>query len=259
MNGIEQNRLAAEARFLRPAAEWLMDRIGIASGWRTLDLACGPVGVLDVLAARTGAAHVTGLDRDDDLVEAARTHLLRSGRDGVRLIVSAAEATGLPGESFDLVHARGVMSQAADPGAVVTEMARIARPGGYVAVQDCYATGWAACVPPHPAWTALYDGLRQALPGSFDAARPLGELLTAAGLVDVRMEHNALETRPGGYGRDHLTYLAARHRATIVAAGVSDSTLDHMIACLHQHVEDPRTRVPFPTLVQAWARKPAAR
>jgi SAM-dependent methyltransferase len=219
MSGIDQDRLTAEARFLRPAAEWLMDRIGIASGWRSLDLACGPVGVLDVLAERTGAIHVTGLDRDRDLVEAARTHLLRSGRDGVRLIVSAAEATGLPGDSFDLVHARGVMSQAADSAAIVTEMARITRPGGYVALQDCYMTGWAACAPPHPAWTALYDGLRLALPGSFDAAQPLSDLLTNAELVDVQLEHNALETSPGGYGRDHLTYLAARHRAPIVAAG----------------------------------------
>jgi SAM-dependent methyltransferase len=257
MNGIDHDRLTAEALFLRPAAEWLMDRIGIESGWRSLDLACGPIGVIDVLAARSGAAHVTGLDRDDDLVDAARTHLRRAGRDGVRLMVSAAEATGLPSGSFDLVHGRGVTIGSADPAAIITEMVRITRPGGYVALQDCYATGWTPCVPPHPAWTAIYDGLRQALPGSFDADPALSELLTGAGLADVQVAHNALETFPGGYGRDHLTYLAGRHRGPLLAAGAfTDSALDDAIAGLHEHVGDPGTRVPFPTLVQAWARKP---
>lgn len=257
MSGFDHDRLAAEAKFLRPAAEWLMDRIGIASGWRSLDLACGPVGVLDVLAARTGSAHVTGLDRDRDRVDAARAHLRRSGRDGVRVLVSTAEETGLPGESFDLVHGRGMMAEAADPAAIVAEMVRMTRPGGFVALQDCYVTAWASCEPPHPAWTALYDGVRQTLPGSFEAARPLGDLLTAAGLVDVRLEHSTLETWPGGYGRDHLTYLAGRRRIPILAAGaLSDSTLDDAIMRLCKHTDDPRTRVPFPTLVQAWARKP---
>jgi len=50
----ERARLLAECELYRMEAELLMDRMCVQSGWRALDLGCGPLGVLDVLWERIG-------------------------------------------------------------------------------------------------------------------------------------------------------------------------------------------------------------
>ena len=48
----ERARLLAQCEIHRAEAEHLVDRIGVAPGWRTIDIGCGPLGVLDILAGR---------------------------------------------------------------------------------------------------------------------------------------------------------------------------------------------------------------
>src|SRR5262252_4962664 len=50
----EQQRLIAQAKGLEVHANWLLDQIGIASGQRTVDVGCGPIGLLNLLSARVG-------------------------------------------------------------------------------------------------------------------------------------------------------------------------------------------------------------
>lgn len=91
----ERRRLIAQCEIHRPEAEQLMDRIGVGPGWQALDLGCGPLGVLDILAARVGAAgRVVGVD-------------------GAELVAADAAGTGLPTGSFDLVHERRALPPAA--------------------------------------------------------------------------------------------------------------------------------------------------
>ena len=50
----EQQRLIAQAEGLQAHTKWLLDQIGVASGQKTIDVGCGPIGILNLLSARVG-------------------------------------------------------------------------------------------------------------------------------------------------------------------------------------------------------------
>ena len=51
-NHTELQRLVVQAAGLEPEARWLLDQIPIEPGWRTADIGCGPIGILDLLSER---------------------------------------------------------------------------------------------------------------------------------------------------------------------------------------------------------------
>lgn len=69
----ERDRLRRLSGELRDHSALLLDRIGVAEGWRAIDLGCGPSGILDLLAERVGpAGQVAGLDAEPANVALAR-------------------------------------------------------------------------------------------------------------------------------------------------------------------------------------------
>jgi hypothetical protein len=50
----ELDRLVAQAEGFEREARRLLDRIGIRPGWRALDVGCGPIRILPLLAERLG-------------------------------------------------------------------------------------------------------------------------------------------------------------------------------------------------------------
>ena len=89
------------------------------------------------------------------------------------VVTADARHTGLPPDSFDLVHARTVLVTIPEPEEVLAEMVRLARPGGWVASQEPDAE-LALCHPPLPAW----DRLREIFRASF--GRSGADLLVGA-------------------------------------------------------------------------------
>ena len=127
----ERARLLAQCAMHRAEAELLLDRVGLRPGYGALDLGCGPLGVLDLLAERVGpAGQVVGIDREERYLVIARQELDARGLGGVTLVAADATGTDLEPASFDLVHERLVLNNVPRPDAVVAEMARLTRPGG---------------------------------------------------------------------------------------------------------------------------------
>jgi len=61
----ERQRLTAQAKRLEVHAKWLLDRVGVACGQRTVDVGCGPIGILNLLSARVGHDGVVfGVERE---------------------------------------------------------------------------------------------------------------------------------------------------------------------------------------------------
>jgi ubiquinone/menaquinone biosynthesis C-methylase UbiE len=108
-----------------PTYEAVLARV---SGDRVLDVGCG-TGVFLRLCADRGAA-VSGLDGSVELLAAARERVPEAD---LRL----ADLQTLPyaDGAFELVTGFGSFFYAADPAAALREAARVARPGGAVAVQ----------------------------------------------------------------------------------------------------------------------------
>lgn len=116
-----------------PAAESFVARMALESGARVLDIACG-TGNATIPLARRGAS-VTGLDMTPHLLEEARTRADREGLH-IRFDEGFAERLPYPDGSFDvLVSMFGIMFSPL-PAIVVSEMARVLRPGGRLALAN---------------------------------------------------------------------------------------------------------------------------
>ena len=101
----EQQRLLAQAKGLEGHANWLLDQIGVASGHRTADIGCGPIGILNLLSVHVGRDGVViGVEREPRFFEMARAELDTRDLQNVKLVKADALHTGLERNSYDFVH-----------------------------------------------------------------------------------------------------------------------------------------------------------
>jgi ubiquinone/menaquinone biosynthesis C-methylase UbiE len=133
----EQQRLLKQIELYIPEATWLLDRLELARGSNAIDLGCGPLGILDLLSKRVGArGAVVGIEWESRFVDMAKTLPRERGIENVSVSVGDAAATGLPDASFSFVHERLLLIVVPEPEKVIAEMARLAEPGGVVALED---------------------------------------------------------------------------------------------------------------------------
>jgi SAM-dependent methyltransferase len=120
-------------------AEQFVDSLGIATGMRVLDVACG-TGNLAVPAARTGA-HVTGVDIATNLLSQARQ---RATAEGLQITFEEGDAERLPfpDAEFDVVMSMFGAMFAPDPELVASELARVCRHGGKIAMANWTPEGF---------------------------------------------------------------------------------------------------------------------
>ena len=105
-------------------------------GIAAVDVGCGVLGVLHLLAERIGTrGRVVGLDREPRILEAGPGLAEQRGLD-VEFVEADATASGLPADAYDLVHARTLLLKVSNPQEILAEMIRIARPGGLRALRD---------------------------------------------------------------------------------------------------------------------------
>jgi len=106
----------------------LVDLIPAAPGARWLDAACGPGLVARGLAARVGEVH--GVDMTPAMVDVARREAASEGIGNAVFSVGDATALGFADASFDGAVTRFSLHHIPLPGRVVSELARVVRPGG---------------------------------------------------------------------------------------------------------------------------------
>jgi SAM-dependent methyltransferase len=168
-------------RYSRPLASQLVDWLQLGVGQRVLDVGCGPGALTEQLVARVGAENVSAIDPSEPFVEACR------GRHpGVDVRRGVAEALPYDDDVYDAAAACLVVHFMANPVAGLAEMARVTRPGGWVA-----ATVWdlaGSRAPTRPVWEALAE-VDPEHPGegprSGGSRGDLVRILEAAGLQDV--------------------------------------------------------------------------
>jgi arsenite methyltransferase len=105
-----------------------------------LDLGSGG-GIDVILSARrvghTGTAY--GLDMTDEMLALAQRNAREAGATNVHFLKGLIEAVPLPAEAVDVVISNCVINLSADKPAVLTEMARVLRPGGRIGITDVVA------------------------------------------------------------------------------------------------------------------------
>jgi ubiquinone/menaquinone biosynthesis C-methylase UbiE len=257
----EIERLRVQAAAMEFDAGVMLDRIGVGPGWRCLDLGCGPGGIVALLSARVGpTGRVVGLDADPVFLAAARASSEARRLGNVDLVEGDAYRSGLAPDSFDLVHVRYLAGTAGQPGALLREAIRLARPGGVVAFEEP-DTDTLSCHPPHPAWDRLKAALQEGFASAgadTRLAKRLYRLLRAAGLEDVQYRPFLVGVRSGEPMADYLPATIESIRSTLVDQGlVREADLDAALAACRDHLAHPDTVSTSFLTAQVWGRRVA--
>jgi arsenite methyltransferase len=112
----------------------------LREGETVLDLGSG--GGIDVIlsAKRVGpTGRVFGLDMTDEMLALARANAADAGASNAIFLKGIIEDVPLPAESVDVVISNCVINLSTDKAAVLTEIARVLKPGGRVGVSDIVA------------------------------------------------------------------------------------------------------------------------
>ena len=231
---------------------------GVKEGAAVADIGCGPGAVSAVLARLVGpTGSVWAVDRNAEFVEAARVTAGRAGVDNVTFGVGGADESGIPPGSVDLVMIRHVLAHnGSREQAIVDHAATLVRPGGAVYLVDIDMPAF-RLRPPDDALADLNERYRQwheQQGNDLSVGLRLGELLAAAGLVDV--EHHGrydIFAVPPGFRPPHL---AARD--ALLAAGLaSEGDIEGWEAAFRRlDDQQPRPTVFVPQFF-AFGRRPA--
>jgi len=121
------------AKLIEPVAEDFMSRIELRPGMKVLDAACG-TGNLAVIAARRGCV-TSGLDIASNLIAQARERAKKESLT-IDYIEGDAEAMPYPDASFDVVVSMYGVMFAPRPERVASELQRVVKPGGLIAMAN---------------------------------------------------------------------------------------------------------------------------
>jgi SAM-dependent methyltransferase len=179
--------------YRRPLATAL-ERLGLAPGWRCVDVGAGGGDVTVALAEVVGrSGRIYAVDSDprtrDEVATAAAAH------SQVLAITQAGEDLQLP-EPVDLAFCRFLLLHVVDPAVVLRRMTDAVRPGGWVVAQEPITTA------------GRVDGDAMSMP---DARHPdIGALLPALARSAGLQIADAWAEAPAGAGAGPVaTYLAS--------------------------------------------------
>ena len=177
---------AHSRRGAEDSAAYLLGRL--RAGMNLLDVGCGPATITADLAEHVAPGRVVGLDAAPGALEAARATLAERGLSGqVELTTGDVMALPFDDDSFDVVHAHQVLQHLGDPVGALTEMRRVARPGGIVAVRDAVysAMTWFPEPEGMSLWRSVYMATARANGGEPDAGSRLLAWARRAGFTEV--------------------------------------------------------------------------
>jgi SAM-dependent methyltransferase len=176
-------RLRALQALLDPGTVRHLEALGVAPGWRCLEVGGGAGSIAAWLAERVGAAgSVLATDLDT-------TVLAELALPNVEVRQHDLLADELPAGAFDLVHERLVLAWLPAPAEGAHRLARALRPGGVLLIEEM-DFGSVCCADPllGPVFERVVAAHNAVLASShmFDPAcgRQVEQLLRAAGLTD---------------------------------------------------------------------------
>jgi SAM-dependent methyltransferase len=187
----DQDRVIRSSEVLGEFVTEACFRAGLASGGRTIDIGCGPLGALPALANLVGSeGRVLGLDASGEALALARAILNQRDYTTVTLVQAELDTVGTsvlcPPGPFDLAYVRRFLVHQPDPAGSLRRIASLVRPGGRIVAHEIPPdSGYPALTPPVPALQRVdelvHAGVR-ARGGRYDAAHHFAALCRDAGL-----------------------------------------------------------------------------
>jgi SAM-dependent methyltransferase len=227
-----------------------IDTIGIAEGWRCVDLGAGAGSVARLLADLAGPdGHVVAADLDprflDDFAGPGRSVLAHDITVGP-----------VPPADFDFAHCRAVLTHVTDLATAVTNMAGSLRPGGWLLCEEPDYVSMEPCDPDHPRAEDLKTFRAvMTLNGRQDGyvGRKLFSLFEQIGLRDVQSQGTTALVVGGSPGAQFRIHGLHSTRHLLIESGLfDDAAVDRLIDMF----EDPTFAYLELTWMATWGRVP---
>lgn len=187
-HGHERSTLASHsARSAANSAAYLLPHL--QPGMNLLDIGCGPGTITLDLAALVAPGRVIGIENAAAPLAAARAAAAARADAATRFQPGNALALPFADGSFDVAHAHQVLQHLADPLTALREMARVCKPGGWVAARDAdyAAMSWYPELPELELWRQTYRAAARANGAQPDAGRRLRGWARAAGIANAQI------------------------------------------------------------------------
>jgi ubiquinone/menaquinone biosynthesis C-methylase UbiE len=236
-------------RWSRLVGEVFLAWLALPNGLRWLDVGCGNGAFTEVLIARCAPSAVSAIDPSEGQLRYART------RPGARLAefrIGDAQALPYPGRSFDAAAMALAISFVADPLKAATEMARVVRPGGWVATYMWDMPGGG--IPVEPMYRALRSlGVAVSMPGTEvsrqDNMRALWE---KAGLQSVDTRVIRIPVRYTGFDDFWQSFSVPEGPSGMAIRKMSPSQIEELKAALREELPTgPDGRITYEAFANA--------
>jgi ubiquinone/menaquinone biosynthesis C-methylase UbiE len=169
---------------LRAAKDALLEQLALGRARTALDVGCGAGGDLAEMARlMPDGTHVSGVDASETMIAEARR---RTTSLGTRVRLQVGDAAGLPydDQGFDACRAATVLQHVPEPARVLSEMARVTRPGGRVGALEFDQETLFVDHPDPETTRIILDTFASAMVQGH-IGRQLPRLFRAAGLTEV--------------------------------------------------------------------------
>lgn len=245
----ERARLDSLTVLYDPGTLAVCERLGLAPGWRCLDVGAGTGTLAQALAERVAPdGTVVALDIDTRFLEPLAAPRLEP----VALDVTEQR---LPRGEFDLVHARLLLEHLPARGDVLCNMIRAAKPGGWLLIEDF---DWATALvidPPSDVHRRVASAIRSLfMRHGYDPhyGRSLSRRLKGVGLSDVGTHVAAIQVDADPVlGVPQWELLADQFAPHLLSSGLVDQgDLD----AFHDLLHDGHTVCFAPLMVSCWGR-----
>ena len=246
----EQSRLALIQGYQDPHTVRHLIGVGVAPGWRCLDVGAGAGSITRWLCERVGSSgSVLATDLDTELLVRIEAPNLTVQRHDIR-------TDPLPEDRFDLVHTRLVLLHLPERSAVLERLVRAARPGGRIVVGDIDFTTvrLARRDPVFERFTAIFDTAVRAAGWDPACGAQLPSMLEHCGLTGVEAEMVCDYQRGASAAPAILAMTYQRLRPLLIDRGVTSSEFDHVQGLLC----DPEVALCGPALWAAWGTRAVA-
>lgn len=174
---------------------------GFGTGQKILDLGCGPGFVsLDLSQLVGPEGNILAVDASGKYISFLNQKMKNTGTKNIHTEVSDVHALDLPNNSVDGVFARWVLCFVKNPSEVISEAARVLRPGGSLVVMDYFNYKAVNIFPNRESFSQLFNAYYQSLldhGGTYDIGQFLPKMISDKDLKIVSLQPINRIAQPG--------------------------------------------------------------
>lgn len=247
-----KNRLDLLARVMLPTTVQLLDRVGLSTGMKCLDVGCGGGHVALLMAGIVGPeGRVIGTDTDTEILALARKDAEAANVANVEFQQVDA-CVCLCQEEFDLVYARFLLSHLSQPENCLAAMVEACRPGGILVIEDTDFSG-SFCYPTcatYERYKELYQKVVQRRGGDPDIGPKLPAMLRRVGIQAVEL--NLIQpAHIHGEGKFMAPITMSRISSAVTAEGLAtEDEVQQILTELNEAAANCETVMSLPRIFQ---------